>query len=127
MTPPTGGRGGTPERVGAVLPRLFARLGLAGRVRETRGLESWRAAVGEAVARRTEPLGVRSGVLWVAVDGSAWMQELSAQRRQILARLAEHAGRGTICDVRFVMRGTSEMRDRARRLGEEGDDGEEAE
>lgn len=121
-------RGGPPQRVGAFLTPVLRKLGIDGRLAEGRGLAAWREAVGEPIARRTETLGVRSGVLWVAVDSSSWMQELAARRREILARLAEFAGRGAIQDVRFVIKGTPEMAVAARRLQQtsgEGDHGEE--
>lgn len=101
------GRGGPAESVGQVMPRLLRRLKLDGRIREHQGVIGWREAVGETVARRTETLAIRRGTLWVAVESSAWLQELSARRKEILDRLAVHAGRGTIRDVRFVMKGST--------------------
>lgn len=98
-------RGGKPERIGTFLPPVLHRLGIAGRIREQTSLRAWRDAVGEMIARRTETLAIRDGVLWVAVDGSSWMQELAARRREILARLAEHVGPGVIRDVRLVGKG----------------------
>jgi len=98
-------RGGKPAALGSFLGPALRRLGIADRIREQTGLRAWREAVGEPIARRTETLGVRGGVLWVAVDGAAWMQELSARRPEIVARLAERVGAGVIRDVRFVVKG----------------------
>lgn len=119
-------RGGNPRAVGAFLEAALRRLGLAEGVRAARGFAAWREAVGETIARHAEAIGIRGGVLWVAVDGSVWMQELAARRREILARLAERVGPGVIGDVRFVVKGTPEMDAAAHRLAGEGDDGEEA-
>ena len=99
-------RGGPAESVGQVMPRLLKHLKLDGKINEHRGILGWREAVGETVARRTETLSIRGGTLWVAVENSVWMQELSARRKEILDRLAIHAGRGTIQDIRFVMKGS---------------------
>ena len=104
-------RGGKPAAIGAFLAPALRRLGIADGIREQTGLRAWREAVGEPIARRTETLGVRGGVLWVAVDGSAWMQELSARRQEIVARLAERVGAGVIRDVRFVVKGSESEKD----------------
>lgn len=108
------GRGGPAESVGQVMPRLLRRLKLDGRIREERGVLGWREAVGETVARRTETLAIRRGTLWVAVESSVWLNELSARRKEILDRLAAHAGHGTIRDVRFVMKGSAAAEDAKR-------------
>jgi predicted nucleic acid-binding Zn ribbon protein len=123
---------GRPERVGEFLSSALRSLGIAERLGPARSLAAWRAAVGETIARRTETLGVRGGILWVAVDGSCWMQELAGRRREILARLAEKTGEGAIRDLRFVMMGSAEMTAAAGSLAarsdrREGDDGEERE
>jgi predicted nucleic acid-binding Zn ribbon protein len=103
-------RGGKPIPLGSFLGPALRRLGIADAIREQTGLRAWREAVGEPIARRTETLGVRGGVLWVAVEGSAWMQELSARRPEIVARLAERVGAGVIRDVRFVVKGSDLVR-----------------
>ncbi len=118
------GRGVSPQRVGAFLGPALRKLGISERLGAARSLAAWSDTVGETIARRTETLGVRDGILWVAVDGSCWMQELAARRREILARLAEKTGNGAIRDLRFVVKGSAEGLG-AGRAGGEGDDGEE--
>jgi len=114
------------------MPRLLRRLKIDGRIRENQGVLGWREAVGETVARRTETLAIWRGTLWVAVESSVWLQELSARRKEILDRLAAHAGQGTIRDVRFVMQGSAAAENAKREAGNdslqhdsEGDHGEE--
>jgi len=67
--------------------RLLEGLGLDKRLREFRALEAWEEAVGPAVAMHAEPTGIRDGVLFVEVDSSVWMQELSLLRESIVERL----------------------------------------
>ena len=66
-------------------------------------LREWPAIVGEAMALRSHPDRYDRGTVWVAVEGSAWAQELRMQKDQILERL-EARGRGLFKDVRFGVR-----------------------
>ncbi len=48
----------------------------------------WEEAVGSRVARRTQPLRLERGVLYVRVANSAWANELSLLADDILAQLS---------------------------------------
>lgn len=62
-------------------------------VREHRVVTEWRAMVGDRLAARTWPDGLRDGVLWVRVANSAWMQELGFLREALIGTLNAHLGR----------------------------------
>ncbi len=64
-------------------------------------LSSWKEIVGEEIARHSEALALKDGILWVRVEGSAWSQELTLLKPQIKKRLEERLGKGTVNDVRF--------------------------
>lgn len=66
-------------------------------------LRDWPAIVGEAMATRSHPDRYDRGTVWVAVEGSAWAQELRMQKDQILERL-DSRGKGLFSDVRFGVR-----------------------
>jgi predicted nucleic acid-binding Zn ribbon protein len=66
-------------------------------------LRDWPEIVGEAMATRSHPDRYDRGTVWVAVQGSAWAQELRMQKDQILERL-ESRGKGLFMDVRFGVR-----------------------
>jgi hypothetical protein len=61
-------------------------------VREHRIVTEWRQIVGERIATRTWPDGLKNGVLWVRVANSAWLQELSFLRDEVASRTNEHLG-----------------------------------
>jgi predicted nucleic acid-binding Zn ribbon protein len=65
-------------------------------------LLAWASAVGEAAAGRALPWTLREGVLTVRVASSAWLQELSLRRAEILTRLAEADGQ-RVRELRFVV------------------------
>lgn len=66
-------------------------------------LRDWPDFVGEALAARSHPDRFDRGTVWVAVQGSAWAQELRMQKDQILERLNERSP-GLFQDVRFGVR-----------------------
>lgn len=78
----------------------FARLGTVGAdalglpsrlARELELQDAWRRAVGEAVARRLVPEGVRRGVLELRVEDARWLPEARALAPRLAARIARVA------------------------------------
>jgi hypothetical protein len=68
-------------------------------------LRDWVSIVGPAMAKRSHPERFERGTVWVAVEGSAWAQELRMIKDVILSRLEERAGEsGLFLDVRFGVR-----------------------
>jgi predicted nucleic acid-binding Zn ribbon protein len=66
-------------------------------VRETTSLlDRWPEVVGRDLARHTEPLGVRHGVLLVQADDPAYGQALAWDERTVLGRLATVLGQGVV-------------------------------
>lgn len=49
--------------------------------------DAWEEAVGSRIARRTEPLRIERGILWIRVATSAWANELSLLTQDILMQL----------------------------------------
>lgn len=59
-------------------------VGLGEPVRVHRLITEWRDMVGERIAARTWPDGLKNQLLWVRVSTSAWLHELTMVRGQIL-------------------------------------------
>jgi len=60
--------------------------------RARRTLDSWPSVVGEVMAQHCVPSRLDRGILWIAVDGSAWSQEILLRKSLILMKLNEIAG-----------------------------------
>jgi predicted nucleic acid-binding Zn ribbon protein len=75
---------------------------LAATLEERRVLTEWREVVGPRIAGRTWPGAVRNGLLTVRVTNSAWMQELTFIKAQLLHKLRERFG-DMVTDVRFTL------------------------
>lgn len=68
-------------------------------------LREWSSIVGEGMASRSCPDRYDHGTVWVAVEGSAWAQELRMQKDQILVKLQEKCGDPSLFNnLRFGVR-----------------------
>ena len=76
-----------PRALSEVLPSVLSGLGLAAGVEDARLFESWEGAVGSEIARVSRPHRLDGDTLIVHVKHSAWLNELSLRRAEILARL----------------------------------------
>lgn len=73
--------------------------------RAQRVLRDWPKIVGPSLAKRSHPERFDRGTVWIAVEGSAWAQELRMIKDVILDRLEQQAGEaGLFFDVRFGVR-----------------------
>lgn len=93
------------RHVGRVLPRAVENADVLRAARAGAVLRRWDEAVGELLAQKSQPDRYDRGTVWVAVQGSAWAQELRLIKPVILERLEAMSGeRGMFLDVRFGVR-----------------------
>jgi hypothetical protein len=90
-----------PEKLSGAMRRALKGLNLDQRMKEARAMALWPDVVGEMLAARTRPLHVNRGTLVVAVASSAWAQQLSLLKPQLIAKLAERVGPNVIRDLRW--------------------------
>jgi predicted nucleic acid-binding Zn ribbon protein len=90
-----------PPRLAEILGHYFKRSGLNRKIEEQKILEAWERAVGEPIAARTQPTGVKNRVLQVKVTNSVWMQQLHFMKGLILQNLREQIGEHFLQDLRF--------------------------
>jgi predicted nucleic acid-binding Zn ribbon protein len=73
--------------------------------RAQRVLRRWPEIVGPMMAKRSRPDRYEKGTVWVAVQGSAWAQELRMVKERLIARLKELSGDPSLFrDMRFGVR-----------------------
>ena len=63
---------------------------------------NWGGVVGPDVARRAEPVALTDGILQIAVDSSAWRQELSLRERELFHLIEQAIGGGVVRGLRFA-------------------------
>ena len=89
-----------PEEIKGVIERVLGRLEGVGKAEEKDILSIWECAVGKRAARHTQPASLRKGILTVAVDGSAWLYQLTMEKRGLLEGLRAKLGQ-KIDDIKF--------------------------
>ncbi len=85
----------------ALVPKLLAKLGLAGRLRDEDIAAAWQAIAGEFAARFSHPQKLRHRTLVVAVSQPAVLWTLDRSKSTLLARLQEKFGKDVIRELRF--------------------------
>lgn len=82
------------------LEHLFERHGLIEAYKEQKPVFVWRQVVGELIARRTCPLYVMNGVLYVEAATPVIAQELSLMKGDYIKRINEVLGETRISDIK---------------------------
>ncbi len=91
------------ESAGSILDRLTQRMGISTRIEQEKALLYWREAVGETVARRAKARSIKGGILFVAVQDSVWMQELSLLKERIIEKLNSLIGKTVVKEIVFKL------------------------
>jgi predicted nucleic acid-binding Zn ribbon protein len=92
------------RRIGNLLPKAIEKEVL--QIAKAQGiLKHWDEIVGPGLAERSWPDRYERSIVWVAVAGSAWAQELRLRKEMILGRLRERSRDPEMfLDVRFGVR-----------------------
>jgi len=90
-----------PSRVGSVLERVFKSLGIDKKMRQLQALDQWREVVGEKINLHTRPLAIRKKSLFVLVDSSSWLAQLSYIKHKIISEFDRRYGEGVVENIYF--------------------------
>jgi predicted nucleic acid-binding Zn ribbon protein len=86
-----------------LLSRVLDRKGLGAKLEAASVLTEWESLVGPQIAAVTRAQKVSEGVLFVAVDSSAWMMELNLMKMELMRRVNAGKSGGRIRQIVFVM------------------------
>jgi len=89
------------DSVSSVLTGLARRLGLDAKLLEQRLRRRWSEVVGEPIAAHTRPQQIRFKKLYVTVEHSAWLQQLTFLKPALLEKINGEAGREVVTDLVF--------------------------
>jgi hypothetical protein len=94
-------RDGFPSPVSEVLGRIFSRRGIDKKMKEMSVLKLWKEVVGKKIDKHTYPFSVKKGKLFVQVDNSGWLVQLTYLKDEIMAELNKKEGGKLINDIYF--------------------------
>ncbi|MFN3822016.1 MAG: DUF721 domain-containing protein [bacterium] len=72
------------------------------RIREADAVRRWGEAVGETIAKVTQPLSIKNGVLRVKVLNPSWKNELFYLRAEIREKINTMLNEEIVKEVKFV-------------------------
>jgi len=89
------------QPVGAALETLVQQLGIDKKLKEYEAVLQWEAVVGNQIARVTRAERITQGILVVSVAASAWRQELTLRKKEIIGKLNSALATDIVKDIRF--------------------------
>ncbi|MDP3092653.1 MAG: DUF721 domain-containing protein [Nitrospira sp.] len=84
---------------GTILSSVAKQLGLETRLIEVRIQQQWPALVGEPIGSHTWPVQIRFHKLYLLVENSVWLQQLTFLKPALLAKLNAEAGSELLTDI----------------------------
>jgi hypothetical protein len=90
-----------PLPLAALLDAVFAGKPAEQRLRESKIWQVWEEVVGAQIAAKSHPAAFRDGTLTVRVSGSAWLQQLSLMKQEMIRHLNEAIGAPLVNDIFF--------------------------
>lgn len=84
---------------GTILSSVAKQLGLETRLVEVRIQQQWPTLVGEPISSHTWPVQIRFHKLYLLVENSVWLQQLTFLKPALLAKLNAEAGSELLTDI----------------------------
>jgi len=97
--------------LGDILSGVIKRLGPKERLSEEDINDAWREAAGAGAAKHSRPVSFKKATIFVNVDRSSWLYELTVNKKEILKKLGESLKGRKIGDIRFRI---GEIKERAK-------------
>jgi predicted nucleic acid-binding Zn ribbon protein len=87
--------------LGEALDELVGKLGIKKKLLEYEAVLRWEEIVGEKIARATTPTKISRGVLFISVKTSAWRNELTMRKKEIMLKINSTLGQEVVLDIKF--------------------------
>ncbi len=88
-----------PTAFGAAIEELLADRGWSGDATVAAVTSNWEQTVGPELAAHCQPVSLRSGVLTISAESTAWATQIRLLQRQLVARIDETAGVGVVRSI----------------------------
>ncbi len=87
------------NRLSQILENVMKNHSLDKALEQSRILKHWESAVGPSIAAHAHPEELRSHKLYIHVDSSLWLQELTLLKPSLIAKLNAGIGKDTVGDL----------------------------
>ena len=92
-----------PIPLNQVLKNVLKKQGLSRELEKYELWESWGQIVGLELAKHSHPSQWKGNTLWIAVQHSAWIQEMQFLKAELLKKIKSSNPQLNIEDLRFVL------------------------
>ena len=89
------------ELLDKILKKVFRKLKKIGRFTQEEIGGFWVGAAGEDAGKHSRVVSIRRGVLFVNVDDSSWLYELTLKKKELKIALGEKLKGKVLKDIRF--------------------------
>jgi hypothetical protein len=103
MPPKRRRRKGKPVQISQALTAVMRRISRGQQGVHPEIWARWGDIVGSDLSKRAFPRRLKDSVLVVAVSSSAWMQELSYIKVNLIEKIGQEVGPDIVSDIRFVL------------------------
>ena len=83
------------------MQELIGELGIKKRIDEYQTVVRWSEIVGDHIAKVSEAIQIRRGILFVRVSASTWRNELQLRKAEIIKKLNGALGQEVVKDIKF--------------------------
>lgn len=90
-----------PKKLGLIIESILSDRGYLVNCLEAEVIQKWQSIVGERIAGVTECNDVNDGIVYVKVSSSAWRQEISYLKGEIIHKIREKTHCKSIKDIKF--------------------------
>lgn len=89
------------EELGEVLKRTAREVGLEKRLKERQCLALWEEVVGEKVAKVSQAVDIKKGVIYVKAKDPLWAQQIFNLKGLIIRKMNEKMGEEIVKDIKI--------------------------
>jgi len=87
------------DKISTIIDKILKARGLENRLCEYNIRNQWEKAVGTVIAYHARPQTIYGKKLMLIVDSTAWMQQLSLLKPELVENINKHFGREIITDI----------------------------
>jgi len=90
------------ETLEQVIQRYIKSIGAEQKILEIRVKNSWEELMGTGISQQTKSIFLKGKVLFIKIQSPIVKAELSMLKQNILQRMEEAVGEGSITEIRFI-------------------------